>query len=320
VCIERCGLSRILITGASGFVGRHLVHHLVQSGEREITGLSSRKRPDIDGARLLVCDLRDADLTTRVLQRHRPDVIYHLASQSHVPRAFSDPADTLITNAVGQINLFEGCRAAGIDPVIISVGSAEVYGAVSPGSIPIDENQPMAPNNPYASSKAAQDIYAAQYVASFGAKVVRVRPFNHVGPGQTDRFVVASFARQIAEVEAGRADPVVLVGNLEPIRDFLDVRDVVRAYRLLANADHAGDVFNVASGRGIRIRQILDMLVDRAECDIDVRVDPERLRPSDVPEFRGDATRLRSATGWEPLIPLEQTVQDVLDDWRARLR
>jgi GDP-4-dehydro-6-deoxy-D-mannose reductase len=311
---------RILITGASGFVGRHLVDHLSQQESNDITGLSSRKRPSLREGRLLVCDLRDADLTRRVLARYQPEIIYHLAGQSHVPRAFSDPADTLITNVVGQINLFEGCRAAGIDPVIVAVSSAEIYGVVAPGSIPVDEHQLLRPNNPYASSKAAQDLYAAQYVASYGMKIVRARPFNHVGPGQADRFVVSSFARQIAEVEASLAEPVVLVGNLEPIRDFLDVRDVVRAYELIARPEYAGDVFNIASGRGVRIREILDMLIAAATCEIEVRVDPERMRPSDVPEFRGSAEHLSELTGWSPAYQLEQTVSDVLDDWRARIR
>lgn len=312
-------MARILITGASGFVGRHLAAYLRDIDDHEIIGISSQKRAPIDGARLLVCDLRDADLTARVLQRHQPEIIYHLAGQSHVPRAFSSPAETLVTNAVGQINLLEGCRLAGIDPVILGVSSAEIYGAVAPDEIPINEDQLLKPNNPYASSKASQDIYAGQYVASYGMKIVRVRPFNHVGPGQDDRFVISSFARQIAEVEAGLAEPVVLVGNLEPIRDFLDVRDVVRAYELLADPAHAGQIFNVASGRGVRIREVLQMLVDQASCQIDVRVDPERMRPSDVPEFRGDATRLRAATGWEPAISLEQTIRDVLNDWRSRI-
>jgi GDP-4-dehydro-6-deoxy-D-mannose reductase len=310
---------RVLITGASGFVGRHLVNYLVQDGVTDIIGISSQKRPSLSEGRLLVCDLRDAELTARVLEHYQPEIIYHLAGQAHVPRAFSDPADTLITNVVGQINLFEGCRAAGIDPVIVVAGSAEIYGAVDPDSIPIDESVPLRPNNPYASSKAAQDIYAAQYVASYGMKIVRSRPFNHVGPGQSDRFVVSSFARQIAEVEAGLAEPVVLVGNLDPIRDFLDVRDVVRAYTLIADERFSGQVFNIASGQGTRVRDILDMLVSAATCEIDVRIDPERMRPSDVPEFRGDATRLRSATGWQPEFPLQQSITDVLNDWRSRI-
>ncbi len=313
-------MKRVLITGASGFVGRHLTEYLTRAGEYEVTGLASRKRPPSDGGRLLVCDLRDADLTRRVLERYQPEIVFHLAGQSHVPRAFTAPAETLITNAVGQINLFEGCRAAEIDPVIVSVSSAEIYGAVDPDAVPIDEKQPLRPNNPYASSKAAQDLYAGQYVASYGMKIVRARPFNHVGPGQDDRFVVSSFARQIAEVEAGLAEPVVLVGNLEPIRDFLDVRDVVRAYSLLAAPEHAGQVFNIASGRGVRIREILQMLIDNATVPIEVRTDPERMRPSEVPEFRGNAEHLRITTGWEPTIPLEQTVRDVLDYWRSEIK
>jgi GDP-4-dehydro-6-deoxy-D-mannose reductase len=310
---------KILITGASGFVGRHLTRHLSQHSSNEIVGLSSRKRPPLDGGHLLVCDLRDADLTRRVLERHRPDVIYHLAGQAHVPRAFSDPADTLITNVVGQINLFEGCRAAGINPVILVVSSAEVYGAVSPDRIPIDEDEPLKPNNPYASSKAAQDLYGGQYVASYGMPIIRVRPFNHVGPGQADRFVISSFARQIAEVEAGTAEPVILVGNLDPIRDFLDVRDVVRAYEFVARSAFAGEIFNVASGKGVRIREILDVLVRAASCPVEVRTDPERVRPVEVPEFRGDSSRLTDATGWQPTYSLEQTTIDVLDDWRSRV-
>jgi GDP-4-dehydro-6-deoxy-D-mannose reductase len=311
---------RVLITGASGFVGRHLAAYLAQQGETEIIGLSSQKRPSLSEGRLLVCDLRDAELTTRVLAHYEPEVIYHLAGQSHVPRSFADPADTLITNVVGQINLFEGCRAAGIDPVIVTVSSAEIYGSVDPDAIPINEETPLRPNNPYASSKAAQDIYAGQYVASYGMKVVRARPFNHVGLGQSDRFVVSSFARQIAEAEAGIAEPVVLVGDLEPVRDFLDVRDVVRAYMMLAHARFAGAVFNIASGQGTRIRDVLEILISASTCEIDVRTDPERMRPSDVPEFRGDSSRIRAATGWEPEFSLQQTVVDVLDDWRARIK
>ncbi len=312
-------MARILITGASGFVGRHLTAHLAAQQKHEIIGVSSQKRPPLEGGRLLVCDLRDADLTRRVLQRYEPDIVFHLAGQAHVPRAFADPVDTLVTNVVGQLNLFEGCRAAGIDPVILVVSSAEVYGAVTSDAIPIDESQPLKPNNPYASSKAAQDLYAQQYAASHRMKVVRVRPFNHVGPGQSDRFVVSSFARQIAEAEVGKAEPVVLVGNLDSVRDFLDVRDVVRAYDLVARDEFAGDVFNVASGIGVSIQHVLDTLISLANCDIDVRVDPQRVRPTDVPEFRGDSSRLRESTGWTPAYSLHGTLRDVLDDWRARI-
>jgi GDP-4-dehydro-6-deoxy-D-mannose reductase len=312
-------MKRVLITGASGFAGRHLASHLSTSGDFDITGLSSRKRPPLDGGRLLVCDLRDADLTRRTLEHYQPEIVFHLAGQSHVPRAFAAPAETLVANVVGSINLFEACRMAEIEPVIVSVGSAEVYGPVSPEAIPIREDQPFAPNNPYASSKAAQDLYARQYYASYGMKIVSTRPFNHVGPGQADRFVVSSFARQIAEVEAGLADPVVLVGNLDPVRDFLDVRDVVRAYVALADERFAGDVFNIASGRGIRIQDVLDMLIAESTHDIEVRVDPERVRPVEVPEFRGDASKLTAATGWEPEIPFSTSIRDILNYWRASI-
>lgn len=309
-----------MITGASGFAGRHLIARLAERDDLEIVGLSSQPRPPVHGHRLLVCDLRDASLTKRVLTRHRPDVIFHLAGQTYVPQALASPADTLITNAVGQLNLFEGCRSAGIDPVIVVASSAEVYGVVSENDNPINEEQGFNPINPYAVSKAAQDLYASQYFASFGMQIVRARPFNHTGPGQSDRFVLSSFARQIAEAEAGIADPVLLVGNLDPVRDFLDVRDVVRAYELLADGRYAGDVFNIASGSGTSIREMLDVLLNAARREVEVKVDPARVRASDVPIIRGDASKLRNATGWRPGYDLADTILDVLNDWRERVR
>jgi GDP-4-dehydro-6-deoxy-D-mannose reductase len=310
---------RVMITGASGFAGRHLSARLARRQDLEIIGISSRKRPPIEGVRLLVCDLRDSDLTRRVLERYQPEIIYHLAGQTYVPQAFASPAETLISNVIGQINLFEGCRAAHIDPVIVAVTSAEIYGEVGGSDVPIEEEQPLNPMNPYASSKAAQDLYAGQYYSSYGMKIVRARPFNHIGPGQSDRFVVASFARQIAEAEVGIAEPVLLVGNLDPVRDFLDVRDVVHAYEMIARAEFGGEAFNIASGVGISIKGMLDMLLSEARCQIEVRKDPERVRPADVPVFRGDSTKLRNATGWRPECTLEDAVRDVLEDWRARV-
>ncbi len=309
-----------LVTGASGFVGRHLINLLQSKTSWSLVGVQGHPGPREPGVRQVVCDLLDADLTSRVIERYRPDILFHLAAQAYVPKAVANPAETLVNNAVSQVNLLESCRAAGIDPVIVVVSSAEVYGAVTAEQIPISEDQPFQPRNPYAVSKLTQDMLGLQYHLSYGMKIVRVRPFNHIGPGQNDRFVVSSLARQIAEIELGLADPVLLVGNLDSVRDFLDVRDVVQAYLAVAKSEFSGDVFNVASGRGVRISAVLDSLLALSSADVDVREDPSRLRPSDIPMLVGDATRLREATGWAPSLPLERSLRDTIDDWRTRLK
>lgn len=308
-----------LITGASGFVGRHLVDHLRTATSWDLIGITAHPGPRLTGVQQLVCDLRDADHTSRVIERHRPDVIFHLAAQAYVPKAVANPADTLVNNIVSQVNVLEACRATGIDPIIVIASSAEVYGAVPVDEIPIVEAQPFRPRNPYAVSKVTQDMLGLQYCLSYGMNVVRVRPFNHIGPGQNDRFVVSSMARQIAEIERGRADPVLLVGNLDAVRDFLDVRDVVRAYLSVARTDFVGEVFNVATGVGMSIREVLERLLALSTATVITREDPARLRPSDVPVLIGDASKLRAATNWQPTIPVEQSLLDALNDWRARL-
>jgi GDP-4-dehydro-6-deoxy-D-mannose reductase len=310
---------RALITGASGFAGRHLAGHLIASTNWEITGLQTHAAAPLEGVRMLSCDLLDADLTQRVVAHHRPEIIFHLAAQAYVPKAVANPAGTLNTNIIAQVNLLEACRAVGIDPIIVVVSSADIYGDVPPEQSPIRETQSFRPRNPYAVSKAAQDLLGLQYALSYGMRIVRVRPFNHIGPGQNERFVVSSLARQIAEIEARRSDPVLLVGNLEAQRDFLDVRDVVRAYALVARADFAGDVFNVASGVARPIQAVLDHLLCLTNVDVDVHEDPARLRPSDIPVLVGDATKLRQATGWQPEIAFERSLADTLDGWRRRI-
>jgi GDP-4-dehydro-6-deoxy-D-mannose reductase len=310
---------RALITGASGFAGRHLAGHLIASTNWEITGLQTHAAAPLEGVRMLSCDLLDADLTQRVVAHHRPEIIFHLAAQAYVPKAVANPAGTLNTNIIAQVNLLEACRAVGIDPIIVVVSSADIYGDVPPEQSPIRETQSFRPRNPYAVSKATQDLLGLQYALSYGMRIVRVRPFNHIGPGQNERFVVSSLARQIAEIEARRSDPVLLVGNLEAQRDFLDVRDVVCAYALVARADFAGEVFNVASGVARPIQAVLDHLLCLTNVDVDVHEDPARLRPSDIPVLVGDATKLRQATGWQPEIAFERSLADTLDGWRRRI-
>ena len=312
--------TRALITGASGFVGRHLLNLLRAETSWELVGIQGHPGQRSADVQQVVCDLQDADSTRRLIGRHRPDIIFHLAAQAYVPKAVANPAETLINNMLAQLNVLEACRAAGLDPIIVVVSSAEVYGAVQAGEIPISEEQPFRPRNPYAVSKVTQDMLGLQYFLSYGMKIVRVRPFNHVGPGQNDRFVVSSMARQIAEIELGLADPVMLVGNLDAVRDFLDVRDVVRAYLAVARADFVGEVFNVASGAGVSIRDVLQRLLDMSSVKVSIREDPARLRPSDIPVLVGDASKLRAATRWQPDVPLDQSLLNTLSDWRARLR
>jgi len=309
-----------MITGARGFVGMHLVNDLERETAWDIIGLAREYGQLGLRTRVLACDLNDRDLVRRVIARHIPDVIIHLAAQTYVPRSFADPAETILNNIAGELNLLEAVLKSGRRPIILVVGSSEVYGSVQRDELPIREDAPFRPANPYAVSKIAQDMLAFQYSFSHGLPIVRFRPFNHIGPGQSERFVVSGFARQIAQAELGQVEPVVLVGNLDAARDFLDVRDVVRAYRLAIDSANPGEVYNLASGIARPIADLLSLLIDMATIDITVRHDPARLRPSETPVVRGDATRFRNATGWEPRISIEQSLRDTLDDWRIRLR
>jgi GDP-4-dehydro-6-deoxy-D-mannose reductase len=314
------GQTTALVTGAGGFVGRHLLAEFERATDWDLVGLTLRPRATDTRARLLTCDLRDRALTERVLARHRPDIIVHLAAQSYVPQAFAAPQDTLTNNIVGQLNLFEGCRSAGLDPLILVIGSSEEYGFARPDELPVREEQPFRPGNPYAVSKITQDMLGLQYWLAHGLRVVRLRPFNHFGPGQSERFVVAGFARQVAEAELGHTEPVVLTGDLSAERDFLDVRDVARAYRLAALRAEPGEVYNIASGVARPVGELLQRLLAQAALPIETRRDPARLRPADMRRIVGDASKFRAATGWEPIIPLEQSLSDTLDYWRATLR
>lgn len=308
-----------MITGALGFVGRHLVLELERQTSWEIVGVARQAESLGARTRVLSCDLNDGELVRRVVAHHAPDIIIHLAAQSYVPRSYAAPADTILNNITAELNLLEAIRQSDLRPVIVVVGSSEIYGAVQPDELPVSEHAPFRPANPYAVSKVAQDMLAFQYALSYDMSIVRLRPFNHFGPGQSDRFVLSSFARQIAQAELGQVEPVVLVGNLDAARDFLDVRDVVRAYRLAVDRGTPGEVYNLASGIAHPIGDLLALLVGMARVEIVVQADPARLRPADVPVIYGDARRFRAATGWEPRIPIEQSLRDTLDDWRMRL-
>lgn len=316
---------RVLVTGADGFVGGYLIRYLLAETDLEVIGTvySRRKQPDPDfgssRVRLERLDLLERSVVVDVLTRFRPDYIFSLAGQAFVPLSWKNPQSTFEQNVFIMLNLFQSVLAAKLDPRILVVGSGDEYGAIEPEDLPIDEDTPLRPLSPYGASKVAQDLLAWQYHRSYGLQTVRVRPFNHIGPGQNEIFVTSNFAKQVAEIEAGKQPPVLRHGNLEAKRDFTDVKDIVRAYWLVLTRGQPGEVYNVGSGQEVSIQQILDILLSLARTPIRTEPDPDRMRPSDIPVFVSDYTRLQQATGWEPQIPLERTLHDILADWRERI-
>ncbi len=310
---------RILITGAGGFVGHHLAEHLRDSqptatlyGTTLFPG--ETVSPAIDISRRI--DLKEARQTRDLLRDCAPDLIYHLAAQAFVPRSFEDPWETLENNIRSQLNIIQACLELDLTPRMLIISSAEIYGAVAPAHLPLDERAELRPSNPYSVSKVAQDMLALQFQLSHGLPIMRARPFNHIGPGQNARFVAPAFAIQIAKIEANQQAPYIYVGNLAAKRDFTDVRDIVRAYKLIAEKGEPGQAYNVASGRAISIRHILNSLLGLTDMHIEVRVDQARLRPVDIPEIRGDASKLRRDTGWQPKYTLQDTLIDLLAECR----
>ncbi len=297
---------KALITGAGGFVGPHLSRLLVEAGD-EVVGLDQSNGPD----------LLDAPGWERAVADHRPDVIYHLAGWSDVGGSWRNPSTTLQVNAVGTLSILEAARAAGTARVVV-VSSADVYGIVEPDRQPITEAHPLAPRSPYGASKQSAEALALQYQRGHGLDVIVVRPFNHLGPGQSPRFVAAAFASQIAEAER-RGGGTLAHGDLTARRDLTDVRDVVAAYRLLALRGQPGEVYNVCSGVAVSMAQVLDHLLALATVPVTTEIDPARLRPVELPVLQGSHDKLQRATGWAPEHRLEATLADVLDDARARV-
>ncbi len=302
---------RVLITGASGFAGRHVVAAAVAAGHEAIGFGGPHDAPP-------ALDLLDAAAVARAIAGAAPDAVIHLAGQAFVPPSIADPLATLAVNATGTANVLEAVRAAGRPIRTLVVSSAEVYGKQRPERMPLDESVPVRPANPYAASKVAAETYAEVWGRIYGLDVVVARPFNHIGPGQDARFVVPSFARQLAEIAAG-ASPRLAVGNLSAERDFLDVRDVAGAYLALLANGRSGSVYNVCSGHAVAIQEVLRQLITIARVPVEVREDPERLRPSDIPLLCGDATKLRAETGWAPAFSLAASLRDIYADARERL-
>lgn len=298
---------KALVTGSSGFVGRHLVEHLTSAGD-EVIG-SDR---ETDGV-----DITVADQVQDMLEQVRPDVIYHLAGWADVGGSWQAPVAAFRANAEGTLNILGAAAATGVKRVL-AVSSADVYGIVTPDELPLTEDSPLRPASPYAASKVAADYLGLQAWLGRGLPVMRVRAFNHLGPGQTDKFVAPALASRVARAERDGGE-VITVGDLSARRDFTDVRDVVRAYRLLMERGEPGEVYNVCSGVDLAVQDIADRLVARSRVPLRLEVDQALLRPVELPVLRGSHDRLTDATGWEPEISIDQTLTDLLEDWRTRV-
>jgi GDP-4-dehydro-6-deoxy-D-mannose reductase len=316
---------RALITGITGFVGSHLAEYLLTLKDVEVYGIFRwRSRTEnIENLKnkitLYECDTKDASSVRTVIKKVMPDRIYHLAAQSYVPMSWVSPGETLVTNIISEVNLFEVVRAEIKDCRIHVAGSSEEYGLVLPNEIPIRETNPLRPLSPYGVSKVAQDLLGYQYFKSYDMFIVRTRAFNHTGPRRGDVFATSNFAKQIAEIEKGKKEPVIYVGNLEAVRDFTDVRDTVVAYYLSLEKGEKGEVYNICGGKGYKLREVLDILLGLSKKKIEVKTDPKRMRPSDVELLSGDATKFKARTGWQPKIPFQKTMSDLLDYWRERV-
>jgi len=317
---------RVLITGITGFAGSHLAEYILANHpDVPVFGFVRwRSRMDNivhiqDKVELHEADIKDVISLKKALADIKPDRVFHLAAQSFVPASWRLPAETFAINAIGQINLFEALLSLKLNPKIHIAGSSEEYGYVNPDEVPMKETNPLRPLSPYAVSKVAQDLLAYQYFKSYGMKTVRTRGFNHTGPRRGDVFVTSNFAKQIAEIEKRKKEPVIHVGNLEAKRDFTDVRDIVRAYWLAAEKGEDGEVYNVGTGKAMAMKEMLDILLSLSKAKVKIKVDAERLRPSDVPILLSDSSKFVSLTGWKPQIPLEQTFKDLLNYWRERV-
>jgi len=307
----------VLVTGASGFVGPHLVRALIERGAR-VSGLGLEPPPaDVALDAWRTADLLDADALASAVAEAKPDAVVHLAGQSSAARSFEIPVETFRANATGTWNLLEAVRTGARSARVLVVGTGEVYGPQPEGSRVV-EGAPFHPVSPYAISKAAGDALAELRGRTQGLDIVRTRSFGHTGPGQQARFVVPAFAQQIAAIERGGGEPVLRVGNLEVTRDLADVRDIARAYVALLERGRAGEAYNVCRGEGVKLTEVVRWLAERAHVAVRVEPDPARMRPADVPWLVGDPAKLARDTGWRPEIPLERTLDDVLEEWRRR--
>lgn len=315
-------MKKVLITGITGFAGSHLAEYLLTTKNYTVSGICSSDRHLAnlsaikDQIKLFTVDLHDGEKTTEIIQDQQPDIIFHLAASAAVGKSFQKPLDVLMNNTASELTILEAVKNTGLQAKIVVVSSAQVYGAVSEKDLPVNETVPFKPDNPYAVSKITQEYLAVQYVLAYKQQIIRVRPFNHVGPRLSADFSLSRFAKAIAEIEAGKMEPVLKVGNLVAKRDFTDVRDMVRAYVLSSEKCVNGEAYNIGTGKSFSIQELLDKLLALSKTKITVEEDPSLLRPSDIPELRCDATKFIETTGWKQEIPIEKTLQDTLDYWR----
>lgn len=316
---------KILITGIAGFVGSHLVKDLVQKnnevfgiclGCEDTSGLALVRK----NVAIYKCDITDFPKLSELIKKIRPQQIYHLAGASSAGKSFFEPLATFNANIFGTISLLEAVRQTKLDAKILIVGSGDVYGIVSKKDIPIKENSVLAPISPYAVSKATCGLLAYQYYKSYGLKIIRTRSFNHTGPGQGLGFAIPDFCYQIAKIEQGLMPPQMKVGNLKAIRDITDVRDIVRAYQLLMKKGKAGEAYNVCSGKGYKLKQVLNKLLNYSNQEIKIIEDKNRKRTADIQILVGNNSKIKKETGWKPNISLNETLKDALDYWRKKQR
>ncbi len=314
----------IVITGCTGFSGSHLAEYLISlNKEEDIFGTirgRCRQTDFIDHIKdkltLLECDLTDYNSVQSTIEESEPDIIFHLAGITFVPTSWRAPQETIYTNVIGTLNLLESVRKSKYDPKLLISGSSESYGLVYKDEIPIKESNPLRPQSPYAVSKCGQDLLGYQYHQSYGLKIIRTRAFNLMGPRSGEKIFTANFSKQIVEIEKGIREPVIKVGNLDAVRDLTDARDIVRAYELAVEKCNYGEVYNICSGIGWKVKDILNTLLKMADISIGIKKDKSRMRPSDVPILIGDSTKFREKTGWEPQIDISQSLKDVLNYWR----
>jgi len=308
---------KALIIGVAGFVGKHLVNELLNSKWYVCGTKLPTESTDLD-IPVFGLDILDAASVKGLLKKVNPDCIFHLAAQSSVAISWKQPALTVDVNIKGAVNVLEAVREKENPPRVLLIGSGEEYGYVLPEDLPICENTPLRPGNIYAGTKSAQGQLGQIYARAYGLEIVIVRAFNHIGPGQTDTFVVPAFCKQVAEIEAAGGKGTIKVGNLEAKRDFTDVRDIVRAYRLLADKGKTGEIYNVGSGISVSIAEILDLVLSLSAAEIQTEQDPQRMRLSDTPEIRANISKLTTCTGWKPAIKLTDTLNEILNEWRAK--
>ncbi len=315
---------KVFITGISGFAGSHLAELLVNNGHEVLgTYLTEESLVNVgnikDKLSLLKINLLDVQSVNDIISEKKPDVVYHLAAIASAAKSFKNPIETLTNNIAAEINILEAIRNANLmDTKIFIVASGDMYGLVDSQNIPINENTPFMPTNPYAVSKIAQDYLALQYFLTYKLRIIRARPFNHIGPRQGLGFVVADFAKKIVDIEKGNAESVLKVGNLDAKRDFTDVRDMVKAYSLLMEKGISGEAYNIGSGISHSIKDIVTLMQSKAKVQFDISYDESLMRPSDNPELTCNADKMKKLTGWNPEIPLEKTIEDILDYWRNK--